>query len=196
MEEQLEMEARRLEEAPAQGEKKKQTRPFSLQHGSMVVQWVALAVCLVLLGLLYLRSPVPEKQWIFIKSSNHSIIYKRPVGIRKKAGTMEVNVLKDSIPIHCDGFYLFFLEGNIFLHGAKAPLILRVYREPQEYFLNINCSYPKTEVQKIIVHDFRSSDEIYLQYDGDGRPNTETSKQDLTLSLIMLTPHSYCSPEK
>nr|XP_020668843.1 tumor necrosis factor ligand superfamily member 4-like isoform X2 [Pogona vitticeps] len=141
------------------------------------------------------KGPGPETQWIFIKP-NHSIVYKKPIGIRRKAGTMEINVLKDSIPIRCDGFYLFFLEGTISLQGAKAPLILRVYRDPQDSFLSINCSDQKTEVQETIVHEFRSSDEVYLQYDGNENPKNETSRQDLTLSLFMLTPHTYCYPEK
>lgn len=108
---------------------------------------------------------------------------------------MEVNLVNHSIPIHCDGLYLFFLKGTITLQGNKGPLSLLVYHQPTLHFLKINCSDQKTKVQEIFVHEFRSKDEVYLMYSG---PNEDigTSKHDLILNLIMLTPRSYCYPEK
>ncbi|XP_061466295.1 tumor necrosis factor ligand superfamily member 4-like [Rhineura floridana] len=193
--EQLEMEARRLEEAPAEGEDGKRTRRISLQLGGMVVQWMVLFACLIWIGLCYLRSPDPQTQWIYIKPSNHSIVYKKPIGIKKKDGTMEINVLNHSIPIHCDGLYLFFLKGTITLQRAKDGLILRVYYQPKQHFLKVNCSDQNTEVREVIVREFRSKDEVYLEADSNDDENHEAPKQDLTLSLIMLTPRSYCYPE-
>ncbi|XP_067323151.1 tumor necrosis factor ligand superfamily member 4-like [Anolis sagrei] len=189
MEEQLEMESKGLEGTPAEDENRKQTRRPSLQFGFMILQWIVLLICLVLVGLCYFKSPGPQTQWIFIKNSNQSIICKKAIGIKKKDGTMDVNDLKCSIPIHCDGFYLVFLEGIIRLKGAKDSLMLGVYHQPGEKFLTITSHGQKTEVKEVIVHEFRSEDEIFLKYNDS---NYDTSKQDLTLSLIMLTPPSYC----
>lgn len=105
---------------------------------------------------------------------------------------MEVNLVNHSIPIHCDGLYLFFLKGTVTLKESKGPLSLLVYRQPTSHFLKINCSDQKTKVQEIFVHEFRSKDEVYLMYDGD----IGASEHDLILNLIMLTPRSYCYPEK
>ncbi|XP_015743676.1 uncharacterized protein LOC103049646 isoform X2 [Python bivittatus] len=139
------------------------------------------------------QSPGSQTQWIYIKPSNLSITYRKPISLKKKDGPMEVNLVNHSIPIHCDGLYLFFLKGTITRN--KGPLSLLVYQQPSLHFLKINCSDQKTEVQEIFVREFRSKDEVYLVYNG---PNEDigTSKHDLTLNLIMLTPHSYCYPAK
>ncbi|XP_042318085.1 uncharacterized protein LOC121927996 isoform X2 [Sceloporus undulatus] len=199
MEEQLEMEPRRTEGKSAEGENRGETSWLSLKLGSTILQWIVLLICIVLIGLCYLQfqSPGPQAQWIFIKNSDRSIVYKKAIGIKRKDGTMDVNDLKCSIPIHCDGFYVLFLEGSISLKGEKDSQILKVYHQPTEHFLTVNCSGQKTKVKEITVREFRSKDEIFLKYDdSNDKANIDTSQQDLKLSLIMLTPPSYCYSKK
>nr|XP_028588015.1 uncharacterized protein LOC114598483 isoform X1 [Podarcis muralis] len=192
--EQVEMEARKLEEAPAEKcEDRKRSRQIWMQLGTMAVQLVVLLACLICIGLCYLRSPDPQAQWIYIKYD--SIAYKKAIGIKKRDGTMEINVLNRSIPIHCDGLYLFSLEGTITLPRAPHELILRVYCQPQEPLLEVNCSEENTKVKEVFVHEFRSQEAVYLEAHPNNTENNEALTLDLNLNLIMLTPRSYCRPE-
>uniref|UniRef100_A0A8D2Q575 Uncharacterized protein n=1 Tax=Varanus komodoensis TaxID=61221 RepID=A0A8D2Q575_VARKO len=126
---------------------------------------------------------------------DQSIVLRKPIGIRKRYGTMEVGALNRSIPIHCDGLYLVVLKGTVTLKKAEDPLILRAYSQPGRDFLVVNCSSQMTEVEKLVVHKFHSQDEIFLEYKPNNPDSQENSSQDLTLSLVMLTPRSYCSPD-
>uniref|UniRef100_A0A670IHK7 TNF family profile domain-containing protein n=1 Tax=Podarcis muralis TaxID=64176 RepID=A0A670IHK7_PODMU len=132
---------------------------------------------------------------VFSCISDDSIAYKKAIGIKKRDGTMEINVLNRSIPIHCDGLYLFSLEGTITLPRAPHELILRVYCQPQEPLLEVNCSEENTKVKEVFVHEFRSQEAVYLEAHPNNTENNEALTLDLNLNLIMLTPRSYCRPE-
>lgn len=114
------------------------------------------------------------------------------VGIEREEGTL--HILNRSIQIRCDGHYLFFLKGKVHLQHSKNSLRLCVKKsqdQQTEDLLDVVCSAQKqTAVQQAMVSYLRAQDKISFE------ANQTTTPQDLSLVLIMLTPHSYCSPEK
>lgn len=111
--------------------------------------------------------------------------------IKKLEGTM--NILNRSIQIRCDGHYLFFLEGTIHLQSADSLRLEVKKRQYQQKKTLLDVLFSARKTQQVMVSMLRAQDEIILE---KIEKNQSVSHQDLSLILVMLTPHSYCSPEK
>lgn len=101
-----------------------------------------------------------------------------------------MEILNGTIPIHCDGQYLFFLNGLITLQGANESLTLKVHHQPAKFILEVTCREKETKLQEAVVSELRSNDKVYMEAD-----HNRIAQKDLMLGLIMLTPRSFCSPE-
>ncbi|XP_066482654.1 tumor necrosis factor ligand superfamily member 4 [Tiliqua scincoides] len=101
-----------------------------------------------------------------------------------------MEILNSTIPIHCDGLYLFFLKGDITLEKANDSLTLKVHHQPTRSLLEVTCREKETKLQEVVVSELRSNDKVYMEADHD-----RLKKSDLLLGLIMLNPRSFCSPK-
>lgn len=101
-----------------------------------------------------------------------------------------MEILNSSIPIHCDGHYLFFLNGDITLEKSNDLLTLKVYRQPTKCLLEKTYSEKETKLQEVVMFELRSNDKVYMEAD-----HRTPRKNDLMLGLIMLSPQKFCSCE-